>query len=75
MDGNDTYLTPEQVEEDYHFPTRTQERRRSDGSGPRYVRLGRRILYRRSDIEAWLAARTFKSHADERARELEAAEK
>jgi hypothetical protein len=32
---------------------------RSCGSGPRFIQLSeRRIAYRKSDVEAWLAART-----------------
>jgi hypothetical protein len=32
---------------------------RSNGTGPRYVQLSpRRIGYRKSDVEAWLTART-----------------
>jgi predicted DNA-binding transcriptional regulator AlpA len=35
------------------------QRMRSNGTGPRYVQLSpRRIGYRRSDVEAWLTART-----------------
>jgi predicted DNA-binding transcriptional regulator AlpA len=35
------------------------QRMRSNGSGPSFVQLSqRRIGYRRSDVEAWLAART-----------------
>jgi predicted DNA-binding transcriptional regulator AlpA len=34
------------------------QRMRSRGTGPRFVRLSeRRIAYRRSDVDAWLAAR------------------
>jgi predicted DNA-binding transcriptional regulator AlpA len=34
------------------------QRMRSRGTGPLFVRLSeRRIAYRRSDVEAWLAAR------------------
>jgi predicted DNA-binding transcriptional regulator AlpA len=34
-------------------------RLRSSGAGPRFVQLSeRRIAYRKSDVEAWLAART-----------------
>ena len=29
----------------------------SRGEGPRYIRLGRRIAYRPSDIEKWLKSR------------------
>jgi predicted DNA-binding transcriptional regulator AlpA len=35
------------------------QRMRSNGTGPRYVQLSpRRIGYRKSDVEAWLTART-----------------
>lgn len=33
----------------------TLERRRLAGEVPAFVRLGRRIYYRRADLEAWLA--------------------
>jgi hypothetical protein len=41
---------------------------RTDGGGPPYCRIGigrGRILYRRRDVEAWLAARTFPHRAAE----------
>ncbi len=46
-----------------------ESRRTLERDGPPYVRLGqRRIAYRWSDVEAWLASRTFKSRAAELAR-------
>jgi predicted DNA-binding transcriptional regulator AlpA len=36
---------------------RTLERLRLTGRGPRYVKTIRRVLYRESDLESWLAAR------------------
>lgn len=30
---------------------------RMKGTGPAFVKLGRRVVYRRTDVEAWLAAR------------------
>jgi len=33
----------------------TLEQARARGEGPPYSKAGRRILYRRSDVEAWLA--------------------
>ena len=37
----------------------TLQRMRSNGTGPRFVRLGeRRVAYRASDVEQWVAART-----------------
>ena len=33
---------------------------RNQGRGPAYVRAGRRILYRGSDLNAWLESRTVR---------------
>ncbi|HEX7006466.1 MAG TPA: helix-turn-helix domain-containing protein [Alphaproteobacteria bacterium] len=50
--------------------TSTLNRWRSEGCGPRYVRLsGRAIGYRRSDLEAWLADRVRRSTSDSPAHE------
>jgi hypothetical protein len=35
---------------------RSLDRERAEGSGPPYIRDGSRILYRRTDVDAWLAA-------------------
>ena len=51
---------------------REAHRWRAEGNGPPFVRLGRRVVYRVSDIEAGLAARTYSSLADERAQHLAA---
>jgi predicted DNA-binding transcriptional regulator AlpA len=40
---------------------RTLQRMRLDGSGPRFAKLGRRILYRRGDVLAWVTANTHDS--------------
>lgn len=48
---------------------RTLQRWRSEGRGPPYVRFGpRKILYRRSAVEAWIREREFKHRADELSR-------
>src|SRR6202030_1476355 len=50
---------------------RTLQRWRSEGRGPPYVRFGpRKILYRRSAVEAWIREREFKHRADELSREV-----
>ena len=60
------YLTDKQLCEMLHIDERTTGRWRTDGGGPPYVRVGdRRVLYRRADVDAWLAARTFKHRAAE----------
>jgi len=48
---------------------RTLERHRLAGTGPKFVRLGRRVFYRRDNLEAWIADCTSRStsEADEKA--------
>ena len=43
---------------------RSLERWRVEGTGPRFCCAGRRRLYRRSDIEAWAAERTYSSTSE-----------
>lgn len=41
------------------------QRMRTSGTGPRFVRISeRRIAYRKSDVEAWLAARSSRRIGD-----------
>jgi len=45
---------------------RTTERQRQNGSGPPYIRTGlRHVRYRRADVDAWIAGRTFQHRAAE----------
>jgi predicted DNA-binding transcriptional regulator AlpA len=55
----ETLLTPEQTTEALGLrSTRTLRKWRYEGRGPAYVRLGNNtIRYRKSDLEAYLAAR------------------
>ena len=47
---------------------RTLERMRVDGTGPRYLKVGpgkrSRVLYRQSDVEAWLGKFNFGSTSE-----------
>lgn len=36
------------------MPMATLYKKNSDGSGPRRYKVGKRVLYRRKDVEAWL---------------------
>jgi hypothetical protein len=45
-------------------PPRTLEGWRRFGTGPAFLKLGRNIFYRLSDIEAWLAAQRRTSTSD-----------
>lgn len=39
-------------------PAPTMARWRSEGKGPRFIKVGRRIAYRTADLEAWLDEQT-----------------
>jgi predicted DNA-binding transcriptional regulator AlpA len=43
---------------------RTLERLRLSGRGPRYIKTTRRVLYRESDLDAWLTARLVRSTSE-----------
>ena len=43
---------------------RTLERYRVTGEGPRYLKVGRRVFYRRTDLDAWLDGRVRRSTSD-----------
>ena len=63
------YINERNLRPRFGIPERTAQRWRKDGGGPPYVRRGtRRILYRVSDVEHWLAESTFKSRAEELSR-------
>jgi excisionase family DNA binding protein len=42
------------------------------GNGPAYCKLGRRVVYRPSDLEAWLKARVTQDTSDANTRFLQA---
>ena len=47
-------FTPQEVAENYHQSLATLATWRCRGGGPRFVKLGRRVLYRLADLEAWV---------------------
>ena len=60
------YIDESALAERYLIPPRTAQRWRATGAGPPFVRLGpRRVVYRVTDIEHWLAERTHAHRADE----------
>lgn len=50
----DELLTPEQVSEWFQTSTRTLANDRYLGQGPRFIKLGKLVRYRRSDVLAYL---------------------
>jgi predicted DNA-binding transcriptional regulator AlpA len=57
-------LTQSEVAELLGIAPRAMESWRLRGTGPRYVRVGRLIRYRNTDVSAWLAARERASTSD-----------
>ena len=53
---DDELLTAQQVAEKYPVAEATLKYWRHRRTGPRYARLGRRIVYRQSDLDAWVDA-------------------
>jgi hypothetical protein len=51
------------LSERWSLSPRTLERWRWTGKGPRFLKLGGRVLYRLEDIEAWESARLRTSTA------------
>jgi len=50
------YLTVEEVAEMTRLSPSTIRWYRHTGTGPKSFKIGRRIAYRRTDVEAWLDA-------------------
>lgn len=44
------------------------ERKRWDGTGPKFIKIGRKPLYRGSDLNAWLDEQVRKSTSDKGAK-------
>ena len=60
-------LTQRQASEMLALSERTLERFRISGIGPKFVRMGKSIRYRLSDVEAWIASRTVGSTSEQTA--------
>ena len=59
MQPADTFLTQDEAAKRLRLSPRTLERMRLNGDGPRFIKAGRRVLYRNSSLEAWVDDRTF----------------
>ncbi len=55
--GN-TLLSPQQLADYLAVPLATVYRWRHESSGPRGIKVGKHVRYRRGDVEAWLEALT-----------------
>ena len=57
-------LTQKEVAHQLGISQRTLERHRVIGTGPRFVRLGRLVRYRMSDLEEWIELSVRRSTSD-----------
>ncbi|MEO1282849.1 MAG: helix-turn-helix domain-containing protein [Pseudomonadota bacterium] len=62
------YLTSNEAAEVLKISTRTLERMRVEGSGPRFMKAGpgrrSRVLYQLADITSWLEAKAYHSTSE-----------
>lgn len=52
-------LSSKEVEKLFGIPAETLRFWRNNGTGPTFLKLERRVLYRRADLEEWLNAGTI----------------
>jgi len=52
-------LSEKEVEETYKINTRTLQRERSIGTGIPYVKLGKRVRYKKGDVEKYITKHTI----------------
>lgn len=57
-------MTPAEAARYLRLAVATLAKARCWGGGPVFMRLGRRIGYKRSDLDAWLSVRRAKSTSD-----------
>ena len=64
MESKSPFLIQTEAAEFLRLSARTLERHRIAGTGPRFIKAGRRVLYKASELEAWAEARTFGSTSE-----------
>jgi hypothetical protein len=58
------YLTNDEAADYLRLSPRTLEKQRVFGSGPKFRKFGRRVMYAVADLDAWAADRSFESTSD-----------
>jgi excisionase family DNA binding protein len=62
--STEIYLTPREAAEYLRSSTSTLAKARLTKRGPSFVRIGRAVRYRKSDIDAWMSASVAR-HAEQ----------
>jgi hypothetical protein len=58
------YLSCEQAGAHLNLSPRTLEKLRTIGGGPRFRKLGRRVVYKTADLDAWAESRSCEGTSD-----------
>jgi excisionase family DNA binding protein len=66
--SNPITLTADEAAKLVGLAPSTLAKLRLSGNGPIYCKLGRRVVYRRDDLEAWLESRVARNTSDADAR-------
>jgi excisionase family DNA binding protein len=66
-DQSSPYLDTYRAARYLNVSTRTLERLRSVGGGPKFAKAGRRVLYRKEWLDEWIEGRCFSSTSHARA--------
>jgi len=59
-----TYLSTKEVADEFAFSVSTLTKLRVFGGGPLFYKLGRRVVYRRQDIESWITDHARRSTSE-----------
>jgi hypothetical protein len=58
------YFTNDEAADYLRLSPRTLEKQRVIGSGPKFRKFGRRVMYAIADLDAWAEGRSFESTSD-----------
>jgi hypothetical protein len=64
VNTNKRYLKQQDAKEILPMSDGWFEKARLDGSGPPFIKIGRRVLYEENTLRKWVEARTRKSTSD-----------
>lgn len=64
MEHDSILATPQQVAAYVHTTPEALAQKRYLGTGPKFVKLGRRVFYKWSDVHAWIDANTMQRTDD-----------
>lgn len=64
MTTNTPLISPEKAAEHLNLAPSTLAKMRLAGTSPKYAKMGRRVAYRREDLDAWITERIRSSTSE-----------